>query len=86
MFYNVENLFDWSDDPRTGDDDFTPEGQMHWTEKRLMAKLNKLYKVIAAVGGWKPPEIVALAEVENRFVLDRLFFESPSGFTGSQGN
>src|SRR4030043_1448697 len=77
MFYNVENLFDWFDDPLTSDDEFIPEGQMHWTKKRFMVKLNKLYQVIVAAGEWEPPEIIALAEVENRFVLNRLFSETP---------
>jgi hypothetical protein len=77
MFYNVENLFDIIDDPFTGDNEFTPQGQMHWTEKRFRAKLNKLYKVIVAAGGWEPPGMIAFAEVENRFVLDQLFTATP---------
>ncbi|MBN2215564.1 MAG: hypothetical protein JW723_15120 [Bacteroidales bacterium] len=77
MFYNVENLFDCIDDPLTGDNEFTPEGQMHWTEKRFRAKLNNLYRVIVAAGGWKPPELIAFAEIENRFVLDQLVSETP---------
>ena len=32
-FYNVENLFDTSDDPNTLDDDFTPNGKKKWTYK-----------------------------------------------------
>jgi predicted extracellular nuclease len=77
MFYNVENLFDWFDDPAIGDNEFTPQGQMHWTEKRFRSKLNNLYKVIAAAGEWEPPEIVSFAEVENRFVLNQLVSATP---------
>jgi hypothetical protein len=77
MFYNVENLFDCTDDPLTSDNEFTPQGHMHWTEKRFRAKLNKLYQVIAAAGGWEPPGIIAFAEVENRYVIDQLFTGTP---------
>src|SRR4030042_4284419 len=77
IFYNVENLFDWFDDPLTSNDEFIPEGQMHWTEKRFRVKLNKLYQVIVAAGEWETPEMIAFAEVENRFVLNQLFSETP---------
>ena len=30
-FYNVENLFDHYDDPKTRDDDRTPDGRDRWT-------------------------------------------------------
>ena len=29
--YNLENLFDCENDPKTDDDSFTPEGDHHWT-------------------------------------------------------
>jgi hypothetical protein len=77
MFYNVENLFDWFDDPLTDDDEFLPEGQMHWTRKRFEAKVNNIYKVIVAAGEWEPPDIISFAEVENRYVLEKLVFETP---------
>ena len=31
-FYNLENIFDTENDPRTLDDDFTPEGPKKWTQ------------------------------------------------------
>ncbi len=34
-FYNVENLFDYEDDPLTFDDDRTPDGKDHWTSGYL---------------------------------------------------
>lgn len=77
MFYNVENLFDWYDDRLTGDDDFLPAGKMHWTKKRCLQKINNIYKVIVATGGWEPPEVIALAEIENRFVLELLVRDTP---------
>jgi len=77
MFYNTENLFDTEDDPATLDDDFTPTGIMHWTQAKYHTKILNVYKVIAGVGGWQPPEIIGLAEVENRLVLNDLLTKTP---------
>ena len=77
MFYNVENLFDVRDDSLTIDEAFLPFGDRHWTYSRFRHKLNCLYKVIAEVGEWQPPAVIALAEVENRYVLEALLQETP---------
>lgn len=69
MFYNVENLFDIYNDPQTDDDEFLPSSAKKWNKTRYQEKLNKLAKVIRAVGGYSPPAIVGLAEVENKTVL-----------------
>ncbi len=69
MFYNVENLFDIYDDPKTDDNEFLPSSEKQWNKTRYQEKLKKLAKVIRAVGGYKPPAIVGLAEVENKKVL-----------------
>ncbi|RAV28348.1 endonuclease/exonuclease/phosphatase family protein [Sinomicrobium soli] len=74
-FYNLENLFDTRNDPRTLDDDFTPDGVLHWTPKRYRNKLYKLGKAIAHTGretSRRSPVIMGLAEVENRMVLGEL--------------
>jgi predicted extracellular nuclease len=77
MFYNVENLFDIENDPKTNDDEFTPQGSRYWTEYRYRQKLNNIYKVIVAVGEWNLPIIVGLAEIENRKVLNDLINKTP---------
>jgi endonuclease/exonuclease/phosphatase family metal-dependent hydrolase len=77
MFYNAENLFDIQDDPNTSDSDFTPSGIYHWTKEKYDKKLLNIYKVIAGVGSWQPPEIIGIAEVENRQVLQDLITETP---------
>jgi hypothetical protein len=77
MFYNTENLFDTSNDSLTADDEFTPEGDRHWNYKRYLVKLNNLYKTIIALGGWQPPDIIAVCEVENRLVLSDLIHRTP---------
>lgn len=70
MFYNVENLFDTSDDPLTRDDEFTPPGAKHWTKARYITKLQKLAEAVKGVGGKELPLVIGLAEVENRKVLE----------------
>ena len=76
MFYNVENLFDTENDSLTNDDEFLPEGLRFWTNKRYWEKLQHISAVIASIGGWNPPEIVGLCEIENRKVLEDLCFKS----------
>lgn len=72
LFYNVENLFDTKDNPKTDDENFTPDGEMHWTNVRFNDKLLKISKVIISSGGWKVPDLIILGEIENRYVLEKL--------------
>jgi len=74
-FYNVENLFDIEDDPHTMDDDFTEKSQRRWNEDRFKKKVNKIGHVISNIGFndiQHPPVLIGLAEVENKFVLEKL--------------
>ncbi len=77
LFYNVENLFDIKNDPNTLDDEFTPNGDRRWTYKRFVKKLNDLSKAILSSSGWNPPELIALCEIENRYVIERLLNDTP---------
>lgn len=77
MFYNCENLFDIFDDSLKRDDDFTPEGAKHWNYRKYQKKISNIAKVITAVGGWQPPEIVGVCEIENRYVLESITQFSP---------
>jgi len=72
MFYNVENLFDTTDDPLKDDNEFLPHGLRRWNQTRYSKKINSVYKTIIAAGEWNPPAIVGLCEIENRKVLDDL--------------
>lgn len=67
-FYNVENLFDTKDDPKTADEEFTPKGAYRYTEKVYEQKLHNIATVIERLDA----VIVGLAEVENSEVLDKL--------------
>ena len=70
--YNVENLFDTSDEPHIDDDAFTPSGEKQWTHERYEKKLNDLSRVILTIPEKELPAIIGLAEVENRKVLEDL--------------
>ena len=75
-FYNVENLFDTIDDPRTDDKDFLPSGKNKWDTKRYNHKINQLSRVIASMDSLQAPHIIGLAEVENKHVLNDLIAAS----------
>lgn len=77
MFYNVENLFDTFNDSLKNDEEFLPDGDRYWSKYKYYDKLKNIYKVIIAVGGWNPPAIVAVGEIENRRVLNDLVYNTP---------
>lgn len=79
-FYNVENLFDYEDDPLTFDNDRTPEGKDHWTLEIYEAKVANMADVISKIGKETTgsiPEIIGLSEIENRRVLEDLLKQEP---------
>ncbi len=79
-FYNVENLFDYEDDPITFDDERTPEGNDHWTQEIYEAKLANIAKVISEIGEdvtGTSPTLIGLSEIENRRVLEDLLNQTP---------
>ena len=71
-FYNLENLYDTEDDPKTRDEDFTPNGPYHYTDAIYHQKLHNLATVISKLGTEVTPDgpaIIGHAEVENAKVL-----------------
>ncbi|MBR2948191.1 MAG: hypothetical protein IKC17_06365 [Bacteroidales bacterium] len=78
-FWNLENYFDPFDDELTADEEFTPDGERHWSWKRFVVKRNLISKVLISMkdslGDF--PVIVGFAEVENRFVLEQLVRNTP---------
>ncbi len=72
-FYNLENLFDLEDDSLTRDDDFTPQGELRYTETIYREKLDHLAQVVSELGNELTPDglaILGVAEIENRSVLE----------------
>lgn len=78
-WWNVENLFDTRDDPHTDDDEYTPQGDLHWTQRKMWSKLEGIYKTLAMMG---LPDVVGLAEVENKYVLRSLCQGTPLSHVG----
>lgn len=75
MFWNLENFFDYKDNG-TGESDkeFSPSGSRHWTRKRFYTKCRAIAKSILWIAGQEGrlPDIIGVAEIENRFVLEKL--------------
>ena len=75
MFWNLENFFSCKDDG-TGEADyeFSAEGKRHWTSSRFYAKCSAISKALFWTGDsfGAMPDVIGVAEVENREVLQRL--------------
>ena len=75
LFWNLENFFDWrNDSTSTSDAEFSSMGERHWTRKKFYIKCNAIAKALLweATEQGRLPDVVAMAEVENAFVLRRL--------------
>ena len=80
QFWNLENFFDCKDGGTTASDaEFSARGQRHWTRKRYDAKCSAVAKTILWTGDrtGRLPDVVAVAEVENRRVLADLTRNTP---------
>ncbi|TLU82566.1 MAG: endonuclease/exonuclease/phosphatase family protein [Chlorobium sp.] len=81
LWWNVENLFDPQNDPLTDDDEFTPDGKLQWTEKKLILKEMRIRHLFTAVEAHpdyrKYPDIFAFAEVENKSVFEETLSKIP---------
>jgi hypothetical protein len=77
VFWNVENLYDPYNDTAKLDDEFTSTGAKRWSWTKFSLKLNHVAKTLMAIGEWTPPAIAGLCEVENRYVLNKLIYETP---------
>lgn len=74
-FYNLENFFDTIDDPKTFDDDFTPNGSLHYSAAIYMDKIKHLEEVVSQIGTDISPDGLAFwgtAEIENKEVVQDL--------------
>ena len=75
MFWNVENFFDYIDQG-TGESDreFSSYGNRHWSKSRFYAKCDAVAKSIMWIADryGRMPDVIGLAEVENRGVLTKL--------------
>ena len=76
-FWNLENFFDPFVDSTRSYNEYTENGGQHWTKTRFYNKRNNLYKAILAFSHAQPIGIMGVCEVENEFVLNALFAQTP---------
>jgi len=75
VFWNVENFFDWTaEGTSSSEQEFSSDGKRRWTRGRFYAKCNAVAKTILLMAHefGRIPDAVALAEIENSFVLKQL--------------
>lgn len=74
-FYNLENLFDYWDDPEIRDEEYLPDGEKAWDSTKYHTKLNHMARVISEIGTKYSPDgaaVLGVCELENRGVLEDL--------------
>lgn len=76
-FWNMENFFDPFVDTTLAYNEFTEQGRQHWTVSRFYKKRNNLYKAILAFSKNQKLGIMGVCEVENDYVLNALFAQTP---------
>ena len=75
LFWNLENFFDYRDGGTSESDaDFSAAGSRHWTSKKFYGKCDLVSKSLFWMGEryGRLPDVIGVAEVENRWVLERL--------------
>lgn len=75
MFWNLENFFDYMDRGEgESDNEFSSYGSRHWTKRRFEAKCNAVAKAVYWISDryGVMPDLIGVAEIENRTVLSRL--------------
>lgn len=77
MFYNVENFFDYTDNPKTQDEEFLPSSEKKWDQFKYENKIKRISQVIdSSVAGIDLPNLVGFCEIENKQVISDLILKS----------
>lgn len=79
MFWNLENFFDnRNDSTSVSDAEFSSYGERHWSRRKFHAKCQAIAKSILWTAGEKGglPDVIGVAEVENKRVLRRLLYNT----------
>lgn len=75
VFWNLENFFDYTDEGAgNADKEFSSYGIRHWSKSKFYSKCDAVAKAFLWISEryGKMPDIIGLAEVENREVLFKL--------------
>ncbi len=70
--WNIENLFDATDDINKEDEEFLPDGRKEWTQERIDNKIKHLSRVIKWMNNGNGPDILGVQEVEHKHLLETL--------------
>ncbi|MFA5713437.1 MAG: endonuclease/exonuclease/phosphatase family protein [Bacteroidales bacterium] len=79
LFWNVENFFDYRPYADGKNSDYTYSGAMRWTKSKFVKKRDQIAATILNLEPDSPylPILIGVAEIENRFVLNQLIYETP---------
>lgn len=69
---NTENFFDTQHQPGHEDTEYTQKGAKRWGLKRYWTKQQNMAKLLISMGDNRPPDIIALTEIENDSVINDL--------------
>ena len=72
-FYNLENLFDTVNDPLINDEEYLPNGGMHWTALKYEHKVHNMAYALSQLGTDLDPRgaaVIGVSEIENRAVME----------------
>ena len=69
---NAENFFDTHHQPGHGDEEYVQCGAKRWGTKRYWKKQQDIARVLISMGDNRPPDIIALTEIENDTVVNDL--------------
>lgn len=75
LYYNLDNLFDTSDDPGTADDEYLPGGIKAWDKDRYEKKIKGIAENISEASGGGQADIIGFAGLENKKVIDDIISE-----------
>lgn len=81
-FYNLENLFDTIDDPAVRDEEYLPNGGMHWTGYKYVNKVKNMAYALSQLGTDIDPRgaaVIGVSEIENRGVLEDVVADAAWG-------
>lgn len=73
VFYNCENFFDTVDNPNTQDEEYLPNAETKWDNKKYINKIKRISQVLdSTVFGVGIPDVMGFCEIENVTVLNDL--------------
>lgn len=77
IFWNVENLFDISDNPEKDDGEYTPGKGRYWSFSKYRKKCCDIAQTIICASASNPPAVIGLCEIENDSCVEMITKRSP---------